>query len=173
MDGFNNILIAISSPRSGRNALSRGIALARATNSRAQVLLLMHDSLGLESWQLALPSLKAIYEEEDRMRRKAEKTVAAVVAEHCGPAAAVPVTTAGGPPLKEILRFVKEHKVDLVVLSAHAESGLEQHLFGKLNEEIHRRLPCSVLFVKQEPVPLKRSICLKENRLQVCEMDYQ
>jgi nucleotide-binding universal stress UspA family protein len=173
MNSFKNILIAISSPRYGRNALSKGASLALATGAQPHVLILMHDIFGLENWQLALPSLKAIYEEEDHMRRKASKMVEAIVAEQFGKSAIVPVTTTDGPPQKEILRFVREHKIDLLILSAHAESGLEQHLFGKLNEEIHRKLPCSVLFVKQEPAPTKQSFCLKENRVKVCEVDYE
>ena len=170
MNGFQNLLIVISSPRQGLTALRKGIALALAVNAQPHIMILMHDTFGLESWQLALPSLKAIYEEEDRIRRQTERAVASIVSASCGPEVAVPVRIAEGPAFKEIRDYVRAHAIDLLVLPAHSESGLEQRLFGKLNEEIHRKLPCSVLFVKHEPAPLRQFVCLKANRLQMCEI---
>jgi nucleotide-binding universal stress UspA family protein len=38
---------------------------------------------------------------------------------------------------------------------AHEEGHLEHFLFGRSNEEIIRKMPCSVLLVKKEPEPLE------------------
>jgi len=53
-----------------------------------------------------------------------------------------------------IFKMVKQEKIDLVILLAHEESHLEHFLFGRDNEEIIRKLPCSVLLVKKEPGPV-------------------
>jgi len=52
---------------------------------------------------------------------------------------------------------------------AHAEGHWEQMLFDRLNEEIHRKLPCTIMFVKQESSPVKQSLCLRGDRVQPCE----
>ena len=171
MSEFKNVLIVVSSPTYSRRALRKGVALALAMNAQVEVLVLMHDTLfGLENWQLALPSLKDIYAEETRIRIKTERLVSSLILQECGESAPVPVTLVDGPPLKEVLRCIKEHGTELVILPAHPEGGLEQRLFGKLNEEIHRKLPCSVLYIKQELLPVKQVFCLKANRVQVCEL---
>lgn len=59
-----------------------------------------------------------------------------------------------GRPTEEILKTVKEEKIDLLILLAHEEGHLEHFLFGRSNEDIIRQMPCSVLLVKKEPEPV-------------------
>ncbi len=168
MSEFKNILIVLNSPIYSRNELRKGVGLALAMSAHVEVLVLMHDTLfGLEDWQMALPRLKDIYEEEARISRKTEKLIDSLISEECGTSADVTFTLVDGPPLKEVLRFVKEHGTDLLILPAHPKGGSEQ----KLNEKIHRKLPCSVLFIKQELVPINQIFCLKGDHIQVCELD--
>jgi nucleotide-binding universal stress UspA family protein len=35
---------------------------------------------------------------------------------------------------------------------AHSEWRLEDFLFGRIKEEIIRKIPCSILLIKEEPV---------------------
>jgi nucleotide-binding universal stress UspA family protein len=56
-----------------------------------------------------------------------------------------------GEPTEEILKVVKEEKIDLLIMLAHEEGRLEHFLFGRSNEEIIRKLPCSLVLVKKEP----------------------
>jgi len=53
-----------------------------------------------------------------------------------------------------------------IPMIAHAEGHWEQMLFDRLNEEIHRKLPCTIMFVKQESSPVKQSLCLRGDRVQ-------
>ena len=48
-------------------------------------------------------------------------------------------------PVKEIIRTVREEKIDLIVLLAQEEGRLEHILFGGQNDELIRKLPCSIL----------------------------
>ena len=52
----------------------------------------------------------------------------------------------------KIGKVVEEEKIDLLLMPAHEENRLEHFLFGRINEAIIRRLPCSVLLVKQPSV---------------------
>jgi nucleotide-binding universal stress UspA family protein len=60
-----------------------------------------------------------------------------------------------GDPETEIFQVVADENIDLIIMLAHEEGRLEHFLFGRSNEEIIRKLPCSVLLVKKEPEPLE------------------
>jgi len=53
-----------------------------------------------------------------------------------------------GDPAEEILKMIKEEKIDLVVLRAHGEGRLEQFMVGSSNDAIVRKMPCSILLLK-------------------------
>ena len=55
------------------------------------------------------------------------------------------------PANKEVFRVVQEKKIDLLIMRAHMEWRLEHFLFGRSNEEIIRKMPCSIMLVKDEP----------------------
>jgi nucleotide-binding universal stress UspA family protein len=170
MEDFKNILVVTNSTRYCRQALHYGLSLAKRYKAKVHVLHLMHDPFNLEHWQLALPSLKAIQEEYQDMRTKAKKDLDAMIAAELARGLPVQVGIAEGPPEKEILRAVKDKKIDLLIMLAHEEGYLEHSLFGGLNEKIHRKLPCTVMFVKQEPLPVKeQSFCLRADRVQPCD----
>ena len=55
-----------------------------------------------------------------------------------------------GDPVKEVLNVVKEDTVDLLVLRAHEESRIERFLVRSNNDELIRKMPCSIVLVKSE-----------------------
>ena len=169
MDDFKNILVVTNSTKHCRQALHYGIYLAGSLHARLHVLHLMHDPFGLDHWQLPLPSLKSIRNEYQDLRARAKKDLDRVITAEQAKGLPIQVSIAEGSPQKEILQAVKANQIDLLIMTAHAEGYLEQVLFDRLNEEIHRRLPCTVMFVKQEPSTVKQTFCLRRDRVQPCE----
>jgi universal stress protein A len=55
-----------------------------------------------------------------------------------------------GPPFLEIIRYAKEHDIDLIVLGTHGRSGLAHMLLGSVAERVVRKAPCPVLTVRPE-----------------------
>jgi universal stress protein A len=51
----------------------------------------------------------------------------------------------------EIIRYAREKKIDLIVMSSHGLSGLEHVLFGSTAERVLRESPCHVFVVKALP----------------------
>ena len=49
---------------------------------------------------------------------------------------------------KELLRVVKEKKIDTIVMATHGHTGLANVLIGSVAEKIVRHAPCHVLTVK-------------------------
>jgi nucleotide-binding universal stress UspA family protein len=53
-----------------------------------------------------------------------------------------------GRAYSEIVRFVQEKEIDLIVMGTHGLSGLEHFLLGGTTEKVVRHAPCPVLTVK-------------------------
>jgi len=52
-----------------------------------------------------------------------------------------------GKPYEDIISFVEEAEIDLVVIGSHSKRGLTR-LFGSTAHKVVRNVPCSVLTVK-------------------------
>jgi universal stress protein A len=171
MKNFKNILVVTNSTKHCKQALHYGISLAGCLHAGLHVLHLIHDPFGLDHWQLPLPSSKSMEKEFRDLRTGARMDLDAMIASEQAKGLAIQVDIAEGPPQQEILRAVKDNQIDLLIMVAHPEGHLEQMLFDRLNEEIHRKLPCTVMFVKQEPSTVKQRFCLRRDRVQPCEAD--
>jgi nucleotide-binding universal stress UspA family protein len=55
-----------------------------------------------------------------------------------------------GQPFLAIIRYAKEHDVDLIVLGTHGRTGLAHVLMGSVAERVVRKAPCPVLTVRPE-----------------------
>jgi nucleotide-binding universal stress UspA family protein len=53
-------------------------------------------------------------------------------------------------PVHEIVKIVEAENIDLLIMAAHDETRIEHIVYGRINHEIVRRLPCSVFLVKGE-----------------------
>ena len=59
------------------------------------------------------------------------------------------VRVLSGHPASEILNFVDQEKMDLVVMGTHGFTGLAHFFLGSTAEKVVRRADCSVLTVHQ------------------------
>jgi nucleotide-binding universal stress UspA family protein len=53
-----------------------------------------------------------------------------------------------GRPADTIVRFAREHNVDLIIMATHGRTGLEHMVLGSVAEKVVRLAPCPVLTVK-------------------------
>jgi nucleotide-binding universal stress UspA family protein len=62
----------------------------------------------------------------------------------------VPVETAivEGVPRTEILRYVEDEGMDMVVMGTHGRTGLDHYLIGSVAEKVVRRSPVPVVTVR-------------------------
>jgi len=65
--------------------------------------------------------------------------------------------TKTGVTFVEIIDYIKEEAIDLVVMGTHGRSGIEHILIGSVAEKVVRKSPCPVLTVRPKsnafPVP--------------------
>lgn len=52
-----------------------------------------------------------------------------------------------GELFEHVLRVVREHHIDVIVLSAHTHEGFHVHLISNLPEKLVRKAPCHVFVI--------------------------
>lgn len=53
-----------------------------------------------------------------------------------------------GSPLVEIIRYVRDHRMDLIVMGTHGRGPVSHLLLGSVTENVIRHAPCPVLTVR-------------------------
>ena len=150
MDDIKRILVVGRSTKHCQKAVRYGVLLARQQEAELYVLHLFDDPFCLEHCQLPIISLKSMQEEYRAMQEKAKAELERLAAAERADGLPIRVIIRDGDASKEISRIVEEEKIDLLILLAHEEGRLEHLLFGRTNEELLRKIPCSILFVKKE-----------------------
>lgn len=62
----------------------------------------------------------------------------------------VKLVNAKGDPFTEIIRYAKEHEIDLIIMGTHGHTGIKHVLMGSVTEKVVRYSPHPVLTVKQK-----------------------
>jgi len=151
LEDIKRILVVSRIMKYCHKAIHYGISLSKKYRADLSVLHII-DTFWLKGWNVPIISVEEEYKNELKRTKKElddminmEKKKGMVITE----------LLKEGDPTEEILKVIKEENIDLVILLAHEESRFEHFLFGRSNEEIIRKMPCTVLLVKKEPEPLK------------------
>jgi len=152
MEDINRILVVSRMTKYCREAVHCGISLARKYEAELFIIHVIHNPFGLEGWNLPTVSLKQEYQ---NLIEEAKADLDRIVAREKGKGLPIRELIKEGEPTEEIIKTVKDEKIDLLIMLSHEESRLEHFLFGRSNEELIRRMPCSILLVKKEPGPIK------------------
>ncbi len=152
MHNIKRILVACRMPEYCREAIHEGISLAQQYGAELYVIHVTHDPFIRGEWNLPV-QLGVIEDEYKKAIVDAKKKLDAVIREEKKKGVAVKELFKEGKPAEEILKAVKEEKIDLLIMTGHEETKLEHFLFGRINDTIFRRMPCSIMMVKKEPGP--------------------
>lgn len=55
-----------------------------------------------------------------------------------------------GKPFVEIVRYAKEHNIDLIVIGTHGQGAISHLLIGSVAENVVRKAACPVLVVRDD-----------------------
>lgn len=148
MEEYKRILVVSRMSKYCREAVHYGISLARKYDAELSILHVVHNPFGLEGWNLPMVSLEKEY---NKLLEQTKADLDRIIREEKAKGLSIKELIKNGDPTEEVVKTVKEGKIDLLILLAHEEWRLEHFLFGRSNEELIRRMPCSILFVKNEP----------------------
>ena len=148
MEDIKRILVVSRMTRDCRKSVHYGVSLAQKFRAELYVIHVVHDPFMFSGWNLPIPSLQ---EEYRKTLREAKEDISAIVRDEKRKGMSVQEIIEEGDPTEKILTAVKEKNIDLIIMLAHEEGRLEHFLFGRSNEEICRKMPCSILLLKKEP----------------------
>ena len=147
MKEIKKILVVSRSTKNCRKAVHFGISLARLYNAKLHVLHVVHDPFNLDGWNLPVPSF---HDEYEHMIKRYKNELHQIIAEEKGQGIIEIVEEVrDGKPVDEITNTVKSENIDLLIMLGHEEGRVEHFLFGRTNHEIFRKMPCSILLIKQ------------------------
>lgn len=153
MEEIKKILVVNYLTEYSRDALSHGVSLAKKFGSELAVLHVISNPVDMEA--VNVPEFvwkgkeyKNYLSIREEYKEELDKAIRHVVK---GGFPVQELVTDKEEPVEEIIRTVREEKIDLIVLLAQEEGRLEHMLFGSQNDALIRRLPCSILLVKHEP----------------------
>ena len=149
MEDVKRILVVSRDTKYCRKAVHYGVSLSRKYGAELFVIHVVHDPfLFWGGWNLPIPSL---HEEYKKVLKESREELHEIIVSEKKKGMSIKELIKEGDPTGEVLKAVKEEGIDLLIMLAHEEGHLEHFLFGRSNEEITRKMPCSVLLVKKEP----------------------
>lgn len=150
MQDVKRILVVSRMTRYCRDAVHYGTSMAKECGAELYVIHVIHNPFGYEGWNLPIASLS---EEYQKLQEKMKKDLHHIIVMEKAGGLPVKELVKSGEPKEEILKVVREENIDLIIMIAHEEGRLEHLLFGRSNEELIRKMPCSILLLKKEPGP--------------------
>jgi len=135
---YSDILVPTDGSQGAKAALEHGIAVASKWDAILHTLYVVDARLARSG-----PLLETLREEGRKAVRDVEVT---------GTKAGLTVVTeiVEGNPHEEILDYVTEHGIDMVIMGTHGRTGLDRVVMGSVAERMVRRSPVPVLTVRGE-----------------------
>jgi nucleotide-binding universal stress UspA family protein len=143
MIALQRILVPHDFSETSEAAVRYAVALARNFNARIHLLHVGDQArLDLET-EFPLGLEGAV---EDAVRERLLKIVTPVEQAEFRPEFVV----RSGVPAAEIVRYAKDHDVDLIVMGTHGRGPVGHMVMGSVAEKVVRTAPCPVLTVRSQ-----------------------
>ncbi len=148
MNEYKRILVVSRMIQSCRKAIQLGVSLAQKYDAELYVIHSIYNPFSLRGWSMGTLSLA---EEYENILRDTKLKLSALVESEKAKGMSIKEMVREGEPTEEILKTIKQEKIDLLVMLAHEEGRMEDLFFNRSNDELVRKMPCSIMLVKQEP----------------------
>jgi len=143
---FARILCAVDFSPAAMNALEYAVSLARQSTGH---LTLVHG----QDWPFDVRTSEIFGADASRYQQqlhdRAARELAAAVPDEARRACTIEERIAIGRPHDVILTIARETAADLIVIGAHARSGLDLHVLGSTADHVVREAACPVLIVRR------------------------
>lgn len=145
MVALKNILVATDFSEPSAVALAYGRDLARSYNATLHVLHVVEDVLMRYSSEIGFAMPQVQTELEDIARRDLDKLITDDDRRTLNVQTAIET---GVNMADVIVRYAKEHDIDLIVTGTHGRGAVKHFLMGSVAERVVRTAPCPVLTVR-------------------------
>ncbi len=142
---IGHILCPVDFLQTSEEALRYAGALALQFHAELTVLHVVHDPLDITCSHIPHPPLEQLREE---MLRAAEHTLQDEVRRKLRSLPGTKTAVVAGQPFQQIVRYAREHHVDLIVIGTQGLSGLDHLVVGSTAERVLRLAPCPVVSIR-------------------------
>jgi len=138
------MLVSVDGSDVSDRAMDTAVALAEATGASLEVLFVSYfdadtDGMGEDSWlpdSVAGPTSREVDAALERAHCRVPSSVRIVMHHKIG------------VPGEEILNFIREHEIDIVVMGGRGLGALQGFLVGSVSQTVLESAPCAVVVVK-------------------------
>ncbi len=148
MDDVKRILVVSRMTTYCKKAVHYGISLAKKYDAELYFIHCARDPFAFE-WPPSVP-VWVLAEDYKKMLVKNKEDIDTVISAEKEKGMKIVELIKELDPVEAIVEAVRDERINLLIMAAHEEGRLEHLLFGHGNDEIIRRMPCSVLLVKTE-----------------------
>lgn len=148
MNEYKRILVVSRMIQSCQKAIQVGVSVSQKYGAELYVIHSIYNPFSLKGWSMGTLSLEKEY---DMILENARRDLSKLVEAEKTKGMSIKELVRQGEPTEEILKTIEEEKIDLLVMLAHKEGRLEDLFFERSNDELIRKMPCSILLVKKEP----------------------
>jgi nucleotide-binding universal stress UspA family protein len=155
---LKHILVATDFSACSEAAVEQGRALAAAFDASLHLLHVATAPLH-EPWAGYTPGAEFVHlvrRLEDEGRHRLEQVADSTAL----PKDRLVLATAWGDPGDEILKYAREHHVDLIVCGTHGRRGWDHLIMGSVAERVLRLAPCPVLTAHASPALAREALSL-------------
>ncbi len=150
-EDIQKILVVSWMTKYCQRAVQQGISLARRYDAKLYILHAIHNPFGLEGWNVPMVSLEKDYA---NLFKEAKEDLDRMVREEKGKGLRIVEIIKEGDPQKEILNFIREEKIDLLISLHYEDWRFEHFLFCRDIEKLIHQMPCSIMLVRNELKPV-------------------
>lgn len=135
---YDNILYPTDGSEGAEAALDHAIDHAERYDASLHVLYVIEETI--PAMQAGAPDVLEALEErgEEVVAEARERALEAGVR-------SVQASVATGSPYRQILHYVDESGIDLIVMGTHGRRGIDRYLLGSVAEKVVRTAECPVL----------------------------
>jgi nucleotide-binding universal stress UspA family protein len=142
---IKNILSPTDFSEGASHALSYAVNMAKTYGAKLYILNVIHDIDMSSNMHIPHRSVDMMYLEFEASAKKALEKLCISVQEECK---AVESVVRRGIPYEEILKYIPEKNIDLIIMATHGRKGLDRVLFGSTAERVVRNSSCPVLTIR-------------------------
>ena len=147
MESINRILAVSWVTQYCKGTVHTAVSLAEKYNADLFVIHVIDTSL-LHGWNLPMRSYE---EERGKYMDQITSELNSIINREKKSDLSAKIIVRQGEPVEEIIKVIEKEKIDLLILRVNQESRFEHFLVGGSNDELIRKMPCSIYLLKNEP----------------------
>jgi len=144
MKEFNRILFPVDLSESSTKIVPYVQTVAQKFGAKIHILFAARVFDHFTSIYVPHPSINKF---EKELIDGAEKRLYEFKDEHFGEFPEAKTVVVAGDPSEEIIDYIQEHKIDLVIMGTHGRKGMDKIIFGSVAERVVKTSPVPVMVV--------------------------